>query len=325
MTAGMTAAMAVGRLAYVPSPGSAEIHLGPLPLRGYALMIILGVVAAVVITDRRLVARGYPKGFAADVATWAVPFGIVGARVYHLITDPELYFVKGKHPIDALMIWKGGLGIWGGVAAGAVGAYIAARRHGVPFALLADAVAPGLVVAQAVGRWGNWFNQELYGRETGLPWAVHITKDPQTAGVFSYQPTFLYESLWCLGVAALVIWAGRRYRLNNGRSFALYVAAYCAGRFWIESLRVDTAHRFFGLRLNDYVSIGVFLLGAAFLVLRRPKEARAGADPGAEPGVRPETDPGAAADAGTERDAGLDAGQQAGASAGGGPLTGGSA
>jgi prolipoprotein diacylglyceryl transferase len=261
-----------GLLADIPSPPGQEIKLGSLPLRGYALMIILGVIFAVIITDRRLVVRGYAKGLAADVATWAVPFGIVGARIYHVITDPELYFTHGKHPIQALYIWNGGLGIWGGVIGGAVGAYIAARRHGIPFDELADAVAPGLVVAQAVGRWGNWFNQELYGRKTGLPWALHVTKDPDIPGIFHYQPTFLYESLWCLGVALLCIWAQRRYGLAHGRVFALYVASYCVGRFWIESLRVDTAHRFFGLRLNDYVSIGVFLLGVAYLVWRRPRK-----------------------------------------------------
>jgi prolipoprotein diacylglyceryl transferase len=265
-------------LADIPSPPGQEIQLGSLPLRGYALMIILGVIAAVIITDRRLVARGYARGLAADVATWAVPFGIIGARIYHVITDPELYFTAGKRPIEALYIWNGGLGIWGGVVGGALGAYIAARRHGIPFAELADAVAPGLVVAQAVGRWGNWFNQELYGRETGLPWALHVTKDPQTPGVFHYQPTFLYESIWCIGVALLCIWAQRRYGLAQGRVFALYVAAYCAGRFWIESLRVDTAHRFLGLRLNDYVSIGVFLIAVAYLIWRRPRHNANSAD-----------------------------------------------
>jgi prolipoprotein diacylglyceryl transferase len=287
-----------GLLADIPSPPGAEIKLGSLPLRGYALMIILGVIAAVIITDRRLVARGHAKGLAADIATWAVPFGIVGARIYHVITDPELYFTHGKHPIEALEIWNGGLGIWGGVVGGALGAYIAARRRGISYAELADAVAPGLVVAQAIGRWGNWFNQELYGRETGLPWALHITKTPQTPGVFHYQPTFLYESLWCLGVALLCIWAQRRYGLAHGRVFALYVAAYCAGRFWIESLRVDTAHRFFGLRLNDYVSIGVFLLAVAYLVWRRAGKPGGPAQPPSPP-----HDPALAGVAATEQSA----------------------
>ncbi len=291
--------IAAGLLADIPSPPGSQIKIGPLPRRGYALMIILGVVAAVIITDRRLVARGYAKGLAADVATWAVPFGIIGARIYHLITDPELYFTKGKHPIQALYIWNGGLGIWGGVLGGAVGAYLAARRHGISFAELADAVAPGLVVAQAIGRWGNWFNQELYGRKTGLPWALHINNDPQIPGVFHYQPTFLYESIWCLGVALLCIWAQRRYGLAHGRVFALYVAAYCAGRFWIESLRVDTAHRFFGLRLNDYVSIGVFLVAVAFLVWRRP-----GKQDDTEPPASTEDDPALAGAVATDQAAG---------------------
>jgi prolipoprotein diacylglyceryl transferase len=257
--------------AAIPSPSEGVLQLGPLPLRGYALMIILGVVAAVMISDRRLVAKGFAKGTAADVATWAVPFGIVGARIYHVATDPELYFKAGEHPIEALYIWRGGLGIWGGVLGGALGAYIAARRRGIPFDLLADAVAPGIAVAQAIGRWGNWFNQELYGRPTNVPWAVHITKDPVIPGITHYQPTFLYECLWDLGVAVLCIWAGKRFKLAHGRVFALYVAAYCVGRFWIEALRIDDANHFLGLRLNDWTAIIVFLSAVAFFLLRKPR------------------------------------------------------
>ncbi len=267
-------------LASIPSPSRGVVYLGPVPLRAYALCIITGIILAVWIGERRLVARGGRSGALVDVATWAVPFGLVGARLYNVVTDPELYFGAGRHPIQALEIWRGGLGIWGAIALGAVGAWIACRRHGIAFPMLADAVAPGIAVAQAVGRWGNWFNQELYGRPTSLPWAVRIDAAHRMAGygsVATYQPTFLYESLWDLGVAAVVIWVDRRLHLTRGRAFALYVAAYTAGRFWVESLRIDFAHRFFGLRLNDWTSIVVFLAAVAYLLLRRrePEPAEA--------------------------------------------------
>lgn len=270
-------------VAYLPSPSTGVVHLGPIPIRAYALCIIAGIVAAVWIGERRLVARGGPAGAVADIATWAVPFGLVGGRLYHVLTDPELYFGKGRHPIEALYIWRGGLGIWGAIALGAVGGWIGARRAGVTFPLLADAVAPGIAVAQAMGRWGNWFNQELYGRPSGLPWAVKIDAAHRLPGyetVATYQPTFLYESIWDLGVAALVIWADRRWRLTRGRAFALYVAAYTVGRGWIEALRIDTAHRFFGLRLNDWTSLVLFVAAVTYLVVRRHPEPEPEADSG---------------------------------------------
>ncbi len=263
-------------LAYLPSPSRGVLHLGPLPLRAYALFILLGVVAAVIIGERRWRARGGEPGTVADVATLAVPFGLVGGRLYHVITSSELYFGKGRHPIEALYIWRGGLGIWGAIALGGVGAWIACNRRGISIAAFGDAVAPGIAVAQAIGRLGNWFNQELYGGPTMLPWALRIDADhrpPATPTVALYHPTFLYELLWNLGVAALVIWAERRFRLRRGRAFALYVAAYTVGRFWIEALRVDAAHHIFGLRLNDWVSILVFIGAVAFMVLRRDSGA----------------------------------------------------
>ncbi|HSP36749.1 MAG TPA: prolipoprotein diacylglyceryl transferase [Frankiaceae bacterium] len=271
-------------IASFPSPSSGVLHLGPLPLRAYAFCIVLGIIAAVVLAEQRLRARGAPEGTATELATWGVPFGLVGARIYHLITTPEPYFGKGGHPLDAFAIWNGGLGIWGGIAAGFLGGVIAVRRMGLSVWVCADAVAPALAVAQAIGRWGNYFNQELYGRATNLPWAVRIDPehrvDPNQA---TYHPTFLYESLWNLGVAAVCIWADRRYRLGKGRVFALYVALYCLGRAWVEALRVDEAHRFFGLRVNDYVSLALFLAGMAYLVARRgqrePETARAHGDP----------------------------------------------
>jgi prolipoprotein diacylglyceryl transferase len=262
-------------LAYIPSPSRGVIHLGPIPLRGYAFCIILGVAAAIWIGERRWVARGGTRGAIGDIAVWAVPFGLVGGRLYHVITTYEPYFGKNGDPVEALYIWHGGLGVWGAIALGGVGAWIGARRQGIPLPAVADAVAPGIVVAQAIGRWGNWFNQELFGKPTTLPWGLKIDEGrPGTVpGAEAYHPTFLYESLWCLAVAVLVVWADRRFRLGHGRAFALYVAAYTLGRGWIEWLRVDEAHHILGLRLNDWTSLLVFAGAVVYLVVsarRRP-------------------------------------------------------
>ncbi|MER6718783.1 prolipoprotein diacylglyceryl transferase [Streptomyces halstedii] len=253
-------------LAYIPSPSTGVIELGPIPLRGYAFCIIIGVFVAVWFGNKRWVARGGTAGTVADIAVWAVPFGLVGGRLYHVITDYQLYFSDGENWVDAFKIWQGGLGIWGAVALGAVGAWIGCRRRGIPLPAWADALAPGIAFAQAIGRWGNWFNQELYGKQTDLPWAVKISEGAnRVAG--TYHPTFLYESLWCVGVALLVIWADRRFKLGHGRAFALYVAAYCAGRGWIEYLRVDEAHHVLGLRLNVWTAIVVFVLAVVYMIV----------------------------------------------------------
>jgi prolipoprotein diacylglyceryl transferase len=262
-------------LAYIPSPAHGVWHLGPFPIRAYALCIIAGVIVAIVLADYRWRARGGSTATVNQIATWAVPFGLVGGRLYHLITDPELYFSKNSwHPIGALEVWNGGLGIWGAIALGAVGAWIGCRRAGASFPAFADAAAPGIVLAQAIGRWGNYFNQELFGKATTMPWglkidAAHAAESNVPAG--TYQPTFLYESIWDIGTALVVIWADRRFRLGHGRAFWLYVMTYVAGRSWIEYLRVDHANHFFGLRLNDWTSILVFAIAAvAFVVsLRR--------------------------------------------------------
>ncbi|MFJ7964189.1 prolipoprotein diacylglyceryl transferase [Streptomyces sp. NPDC096324] len=254
-------------LAYIPSPSHGVLHLGPIPLRGYAFCIIIGVFLAVWLGNKRWVARGGRAGTVADIAVWAVPFGLVGGRLYHVITDYELYFSEGRDWVDAFKIWQGGLGIWGAIALGALGAWIGCRRRGIPLPAWADAVAPGIAFAQACGRWGNWFNQELYGRATDLPWALHITSSTDGRVPGYYHPTFLYESLWCVGVGFLVIWADRRFKLGHGRAFALYVAAYCVGRGWIEYMRVDDAHHILGLRLNDWTAIVVFLLAVLYIVI----------------------------------------------------------
>ncbi|ANS62854.1 prolipoprotein diacylglyceryl transferase [Streptomyces lincolnensis] len=272
-------------LAFIPSPSTGELHLGPLPLRGYSLLLILGIAAAIWLGTRRWVARGGEKSTVSDIALWAIPFGIIGARLYHVITTSGPYFGDGGDPVKALYIWEGGISIWGAVAGGAVGAWIGCRRKGVDLAAFADAVAPGIALGQAIGRWGNWFNQELYGRATTLPWGLEIDAEHRPEGmqdVATYHPTFLYESLWNLGVVALLIWADRLFRLDRGRAFALYAAAYTAGRFWIEYLRVDESHEILGLRLNDWTSLLVFAAAVTYLAVmrRRPAPDRAATDSG---------------------------------------------
>ncbi|HEY3873330.1 MAG TPA: prolipoprotein diacylglyceryl transferase [Actinocrinis sp.] len=283
----MTAAPATQPLAYIPSPTVAALHLGPFPIRFYALCIIAGIVVAVVYGERRWRARGGEPNVITDIAIWAVPFGLVGGRLYNVVTDPEQYFPAGKDWVHAFYIWDGGLGIWGAIALGALGAWIGARRRGVRLPALADAVAPGIVLAQAVGRFGNWFNNELYGDPTTKPWGltIHCMDDtsrnavpcsgvPGTTTVLGvFQPTFLYESVWCVLVCVAVLWADRRFQLGHGRAFTLYVLLYTVGRGWIEHLRSDYAHHFFGLRLNDWTAIVVGLCALAYLVVssrRRP-------------------------------------------------------
>jgi prolipoprotein diacylglyceryl transferase len=259
-------------LASIPSPAQGVWHLGALPIRAYALCITVGIVIAIKLGERRLVARGGQLGQVADIAFWAVPFGIIGGRLYHVITTPEPYFGRGGDPVRALEIWKGGLGIWGAVALGAVGTWIGCRRSGLSLPPVADAIAPGVVFAQAAGRWGNWFNQELYGRPTKVPWALRIDaahRPPATPNIATYHPTFLYESLWCIGVGFLVLWADKRFRLGHGQVFWLYAAAYTVGRGWIEALRVDDAHHFLGLRLNDWTSLVVFVTAVGYLIWSR--------------------------------------------------------
>jgi phosphatidylglycerol---prolipoprotein diacylglyceryl transferase len=254
---------------FIPSPSQGVWHLGPLPLRAYALCIVAGIFAGYFVGRHRWVARGGKPEVIADITMWAVPFGLIGSRIYHVLTDYELYFGEGRHPIDALKIWHGGLGIWGGVAFGLFGAWLAARRHGVPFLAAADAMAPGIALAQAIGRFGNYFNQELFGRPTTLPWGLEI--DPAHRpegyeGFRTFHPTFLYEAIWDLGVMALVILADRRYKFGHGRALALYVAGYTAGRALIEMLRIDTVNHLFGLRLNVWTAIILFVLAIGYFV-----------------------------------------------------------
>jgi prolipoprotein diacylglyceryl transferase len=274
-------------LASFPSPSQGVWHIGFLPIRAYALCIITGIVAALIVGDRRWVARGGDRGLIYDVALWAVPFGLVGGRLYHVMTDWKTYFGgdSGLGFFAALRIWDGGLGIWGAVALGGVGAWIACKIHGVPLPAFGDAIAPGIILAQAIGRLGNYFNQELYGRETTLPWGLEIFERRNASGQLDMlngvstgvplldhpvHPTFLYELLWNLLIFGVLIWADRRFKLGHGRLFALYVAGYCVGRFCVELMRSDYATLIAGIRVNTFTSTFVFL-GAVIYIMVAPK------------------------------------------------------
>jgi prolipoprotein diacylglyceryl transferase len=317
----------------IPSPSQHTWYLGPLPLRAYALAILAGIAVAIWMTARRWAARGGNPDDVLEIAFWAVPFGIVGGRLYHVFSTPDPYWGPDGDPVRALYVWEGGLGIWGAVALGAVGAWIGCRRLGVRLPAFADALAPGLLVAQAVGRLGNWFNQELFGAPTTLPWGLEIS--PQvierlnvtTGTSFAegtlFHPTFLYEMLWNLAAAAVLVWLDRRYRLGHGRVFWAYVALYTLGRVWIEMLRIDTAEHVLGLRLNVWTSIVVGLGAVVAIVVvgrlhpgredgvelpGRERPAQAEADTHAEADGDADTAPDADADDTTSTgDAGEDA------------------
>jgi prolipoprotein diacylglyceryl transferase len=264
-------------ISYLPSPGSNGIQLGPLNLRMYGVMIALGVVAGVWLARRRWAGRGGDPEDITTIAIWAVPAGLIGARLYHVITDNELY--RG-HWIDAVRIWDGGLGIPGGIAVGvAVGVAVGRhKRMSLPVGL--DAVAPAMPLAQAIGRWGNWWNQELFGRPTDLPWGLSIDpahRPPAYRDAVAFQPTFLYESLWNLALCGGLILLDRRRVVRPGRLFVLYIAGYFLGRLWVESLRSDTANEILGLRVNTWVSLAAIAASVLFLAVfgfrRRPTDS----------------------------------------------------
>lgn len=254
----------------IPTPGISVVEIGPFAVHIYALCIMSGVALAIWLGNKRFIAA-YPqaRGIVSDVAIVAVPAGVLGGRLYHVITTPERFFGANGHPEDILKIWQGGLGIWGAISLGAIGAYLAyralARRRDLPqFRYFADAIAPGIIFAQAIGRWGNWFNAELFGRPTDLPWALEIPRWARPEGFkefLTFHPTFLYESLWCTLIGFLLIRFGAK--LKGGQTFALYVAAYCLGRFAFELIRIDEANLILGIRVNVFVSIAVGLSALA--------------------------------------------------------------
>jgi prolipoprotein diacylglyceryl transferase len=262
----------------IPSPDQGIWYLGPVPIRAYALCIIAGIFAAIWIGERRWVARGGRPNEVTDVSLWAVPFGLVGGRLYHVMTDWQPYFGEDGSPWAALYVWRGGLGVWGAISLGAVGAIIGARRKGIKLLPMLDALAPGVLVAQAIGRFGNWFNQELFGRPTNLPWGLEIDPEFRPPGYQAdelFHPTFLYECLWNLGAFGFVVWADKRFQLGHGRVLALYVMTYTLGRGWIEMLRIDEVQldNVLGLRFNTWTSLVLFVLSTAYFAwatVRRP-------------------------------------------------------
>jgi prolipoprotein diacylglyceryl transferase len=294
-------------VAFLPSPGPGTWHLGLLPVRGYALCIVLGILVGVSVANRRYLRIGGRPGVILDVATWAVPAGLIGARLYSVITDYELYFKPGRDWIDIFRVWDGGIGMPGAVVAGVLGAWLACRRAGVRFGPVAGAAAPAIAFGQAIGRWGNWFNQELYGRPSSLPWAVKIDPAHRVIPYENYatfQPAFLYESLWDLALGVALIWAARRFRLPGDRLLALYAAGYATGSFAVQSLRIDFAHHLIGLRTDQWAMIAIWIAAVGYLTMttgrrgpevltrRAPLSSRgraafAGRDARAHPGGNP--------------------------------------
>ncbi|AGF73854.1 prolipoprotein diacylglyceryl transferase [Corynebacterium halotolerans] len=276
-------------LANIPSPAQGVWQLGPIPIRAYALCIIVGMIIALWLTHQRYVARGGDGEVVWDAAIVAIPAGIIGGRLYHVITDYDKYFCDGCNPMNALNITAGGLGIWGAVALGGLAVWALFRYKGLKLGPFADAIAPSIILAQAIGRLGNWFNQEIYGRETDVPWALEIyyrvdaNGDPSPVNgrstgevLATVHPTFLYELLWNLLIFVLLIWLDRRFKIGHGRLFALYVAGYTLGRFWIELMRSDAATLIFGMRVNTIVSIVVFIAAVIiFLMLPKGRESEA--------------------------------------------------
>lgn len=264
---------------FIPPPpaGWTEFSLGPLTIQAYALALLAGIFFALWLTNRRWLERGGQPEVVSEIALWAVPFGIIGGRIYHVVSTPGPYFGAGGNPIDAFKIWQGGLGIWGAIAFGALGAYIGARRQKASFTAFADAAAPAILIAQAIGRLGNYMNQELFGSPSTLPWALEVDAAYRPGGFEQFEtfhPTFLYEMLWNLAGAALIIWLDKRLDLRGGRTFWLYVIVYVTGRLWIEMVRIDTAVHVGGLRINVWVSIAVLALAIVmFDVLGRKQGA----------------------------------------------------
>lgn len=251
--------------ASIPSPPQGVWYLGPVPLRAYGILMATAMIVAIVITQRRYARRGGNRELVFDVAMLAIPCGIVGARLYHVITSPKAYFGPNGSLLEILMIWHGGLGIWGGIAGGCLGGWFMLRARGQRVGPFVDSIAPALLVAQAIGRLGNWFNQELFGAPTTLPWGLQISPEhlpPGFAPGTLFHPTFLYELLWNLAGAALIIVLDRKRRFHGGQLMWLYIMVYTTGRIWIENVRIDTATMVAGLRINVWIMAVTFVVAA---------------------------------------------------------------
>ena len=283
-----------GQLAFIPSPATNGFHLGPLDIHIYGLMYVVAITLAVIITRRRWRAVGGNPDLVSDVALWAVPAGIIGGRIYFDITTP--FDIRPAHAWwGPLAVWNGGLGVWGGIAAGAAVGIWRVHRAGADWRLMADAVAPALLVAQAVGRVGNYFNQELYGKPTSLPWGLEIAPAHRVAGYTNYatfQPSFLYELIFDLALAAALVWLGHHRDIQPPGLLALYVAGYSGYRIFEETIRIDSSAHFLGLRLNLFIAIAVALAGLAWFIIsqrRRPPKPGTAAEPAADRAQAPET------------------------------------
>lgn len=275
----------------IPSPEVSYIDLGLFKIHFYALFILLGIVLAVWFTDRRLVKRGAPAGSMVDIAIWAVPFGIIGGRIFHVLTHPRDYFYEGADLLATLRVWEGGLAIYGAVIFGAVGLWLGSRQVGLRFWSVADAVAPGMLLAQAIGRLGNYFNTELYGLPTDLPWGLEVPFDNPAYPIglpsgLTFHPTFLYELIWNLAGVMVILVLEKRLRLQWGKVLGLYLIVYSMGRVWIESIRIDPSEIVLGLRINVWSALIGIAIGIAIIFIqtrRHPGEEPSAWRPGREP------------------------------------------
>jgi phosphatidylglycerol---prolipoprotein diacylglyceryl transferase len=272
-------------LAYIPSPHTGVVHIGPLQLHMYGLTLLVAILACIWLTGRRWVAMGGDWELVTRVAVWGVAFGVLGARLYHDATSwSEVPDPKWQGIWE---VWKGGLGIWGGILLGALAGSIVVRRAGYSVAAFLDAAAPGLLLAQGIGRIGNWWNQELYGKPTTLPWGLKIDAAHRPLNYLdraTFHPTFLYELIWDLAGVAVLLYVSRRFTIRPPGLFALYIAWYCFGRFFEELLRIDPAHQIAGLRLNAWVSIILFVASVSYFIWHQRKDPGGGVrEPRREP------------------------------------------
>lgn len=275
----------------IPSPEVSFIDLGIFRIHFYALFILIGIALATWLADYKLAKRGAPKGTMLDIALWAVPFGILGGRFFHVITHPDDYFFEGADLLATLRIWEGGLAIYGAISLGAVGVFIATRQLGLRFWTVADAIAPGLLIAQGIGRLGNYFNKELFGLPTTLPWGLQIPSSNPAYPVglpdgLLFHPTFAYEMIWNFTGAALLLLLGSKLNLQWGKVFALYLVIYSFGRIWIEAIRIDPSEIILGLRLNIWSALIGLTLGIILFTVQSRRH------PGFEPSIwRPDREP----------------------------------